>query len=329
MNKALIIKGNDRHTYRLEDSLTMCGVQFRTVSSYEEIPTERCDVVFVDPSVDYDPTSKIQSDIVMFFDCEDSPSDFELGVAFNSMKDNVKYYAKMNWVLDDIEGVKLIGFPIAHVHQVIQIANIEVPEFSYSNAVPFFLGAPTFLGRHTPVEGGGYHSTQDTSSLAMYEDHYMYNQRVDWLLSLRKSNIPYLGGLVFKTDNLTAEWQSKYFGDGVVNLGANPMNRQEFFNTLFNCRVGLNPTGHDRNSWRIYDLMAAGSILISTDLMNQKSLYMPKEYITIKDGEDLGSTLLSVQPDYNDVWHQCQANREVLKSLTPEKILSDFTGQLG
>jgi len=328
MSKVLIIRGEDRHTYRLEQSLVMCGVVAKTVSQYEDIPKERCDIVFVDPSVDYDPTTRIEADMVLFFDCEDAPLDFNMGTAFHCMKDTVKYYAKMNWVGEYIEGLKLVGFPIPHIPQIIEVTDLDIPEFNHNNAVPFFVGTPTFLGRHDPVGGGVYNSTEDTSSLGVHEDHYMYNQRIDWLLSLRKNNIPYFGGLVFKTDNLTIEWQSTYFGKGIEGLGTPPLSRQQFFNTLFNYRVGLNPTGHDRNSWRIYDLMAAGSILVSTDLMEQKSMYMPKEYTTIKDGEDLGKTLLQLQPDYKELWKACQENRKVFKGLTPEKIWYDFMEQM-
>lgn len=328
MLKALILQGDDRHTYRLQQSMTACGYNTQVVSSYKDIPEEHVDVCFLDPSLSYDPSHKIDADVCMFYDCEDAPTDFDLGEVFYSLKDKVHFYAKMNWVGEDIEGVRLIGFPIVNALQLSQVAQAELPEFTYRNAIPFFVGAPTFLGRHEPVEGRPYLSNATTRSLGEYEDHLMYNQRIDWLLSLRENNIPHVGGLVFKGDNLSVEWQSKYFGEGVKDLACNAVNRQEFINALVSNRIGLNPTGHDRNSWRIYDLMATGCILISTEMKGQKALYSPRKVITINDGEDLGSTLLSLQPEYRELWKECQSNREVLSGLTPDKVREDFLLQL-
>tara|TARA_R110000787_G_scaffold27438_2_gene75983 strand:+ start:600 stop:1625 length:1026 start_codon:yes stop_codon:yes gene_type:complete len=328
MVKALILHGTDRHTYRLQQSLQICGIQNITVKNYRDIPRERCDIVFVDPSLPYDPTSRINSDLVCFYDCEDAPTDYEVGIAFEAMKDSIKYYCKMNWVGEDKDGIKLIGFPIASILQLPPVANVQLPEFTSQNAIPFFAGAGTFLGNHDPVKGGVYNSEEGINCLGKYEENTMYNQRIDWLLSLRKNNISYKGGLVFRGDNLSEDWQSKYFGENVIDLKTDQLDRIGFFNNLFKYRIGLNPTGHDRNSWRIYDLMAAGSILVSTDLCNQKALYMPKEIITIKDGEDLGTRLLELQPDYKELWKAHQENRNIIKDLTPDKVWSDFMEQM-
>ena len=328
MVKALILHGTDRHTYRLQQSLQICGIQNITVKNYRDIPRERCDIVFVDPSLPYDPTARINSDLVCFYDCEDAPTDYEVGIAFEAMKDSIKYYCKMNWVGEEKDGIKLIGFPIASILQLPPVANVQLPEFTYQNAIPFFAGAGTFLGNHDPVKGGVYNSEEGINCLGKYEENTMYNQRIDWLLSLRKNNISYKGGLVFRGDNLSEDWQSKYFGENVIDLKTDQLDRIGFFNNLFTYRIGLNPTGHDRNSWRIYDLMAAGSILVSTDLCNQKALYMPKEIITIKDGEDLGTRLLELQPDYKELWKAHQENRNIIKDLTPDKVWSDFMEQM-
>ena len=74
--------------------------------------------------------------------------------------------------------------------------------------------------------------------------------------------------------------------------------------------------------------MAAGSILIWTDSKEQHSMYMPKEYVTIDDGEDLGKKLLSIQPDYYHIWEACQENRKIVAEITPEKAWKDFMGQM-
>ena len=329
--KHLIVKGEDAHTYRLEQSLSQCGQEFQTVEKYEEIPEERVDLAFIDPSLSYDPSPKVNADLMVFYDCEDSPTDYKLGTAYDLLKDSILYYCKMNWMGDTFGKLKLIGFPPAALVSLAKsdIATVDVPPFTHEHAIPFFVGTGTFLGTHTPVKDGVYNndSILDVSSLGKYEDHYMYNQRIDWLLSLRKNNIPHVGGLAFTESNLSLEWQSKYFGKGVAALRTSPMNRQQFFNSLFGYRIGLNPTGHDRNSWRIYDLMAAGSVLITTD-MKHNALYMPKEMVVVKDGEDLGKKLLSIQPDYYHIWEACQENRKIVAEITPEKAWKDFMGQI-
>ena len=63
------------------------------------------------------------------------------------MKDSIKYYCKMNWVGEDKDGIKLIGFPIASILQLPPVANVQLPEFTSQNAIPFFAGAGTFLGK--------------------------------------------------------------------------------------------------------------------------------------------------------------------------------------
>jgi len=333
MTKVLIIRGQDRHTYRLEQTMQMCQVDWKTVTKYEDMyPTEKCDITFVDPSLSYDPTPNINSTHTLFFDCEDGPRDFNPGVAYEAMKDKVNFYAKMNWVENDRgDGIKNIGYPLSVYMNLSQVAAVDIPPFSHNNALPFLVGAGTFIGGYEVEDESLFEKDceLDISSLGLYDDgKWMYNQRVDWLLSLRKSNIPHIGGIVFKTDNLSKEWQSKYFGDGMFNLEVPPIPYNSYIQQLFHNRVGLCPTGHDRMSWRVFDIMAAGAILIWTDSKKQQSMYMPKEYTTIKDGENLGKTLLQLQPDYKELSKACQENRKVFKGLTPEKIWYDFMEQM-
>jgi hypothetical protein len=310
----------------------MCEVEFKTVSNYEDIPSERCDVVFVDPSLKFDPSSKLNSDVIMFFDCEDDPKNFNPGVAYESMKHSVTHYAKMNWVDDDRgDGIKNIGFPLNISLYMSRVASLDLPEFNHNNAIPFFVGTGTFLGGYDLQDVTSFNKDNDLqlSSIGIYDDGKpMYNQRIDWLLSLRKNNIPHVGGMVFKEHNLSKEWQSKYFGEGVMSLEMNPISHNDYLNALVNNRVGLCPTGHDRLSWRVFDIMATGAILIWTDHKNQKSMYMPKEYTTIQDGECVGSKLLQLQPDYKELWRANQENRKVFKELSPDKIRKDFMNQL-
>ena len=291
----LIIKGKDYHTYhRIVPGFQSYGCNVVVKEEYADIPNERFDIIFVDPSVDFDPSNKLNTDVLMFYDCEDSPYDFHSGVAYEVLKDKVVAYAKMNWVEDDRkDGIKNIGFPLYCYKGLYDIANADLPEFSYQFAVPLMICSPTFIGGYKPDPNGVYNSDNDVSCFAKHEtnkpDQVMYNQRIDWLCSLRKNNIFHLGGLTFGVDNLTLDWQSKYFGSGVSKLGFQRVSYGDMINSMVRYRVGLCPTGHERVSWRTFDLMAVGSILVWTDNKEQQSMIMPKEYVTVKDGEDLGT----------------------------------------
>ena len=77
----LIIKGKDYHTYhRIVPGFQSYGCNVVVKEAYADIPNERFDIIFVDPSVDFDPSSKLNTDVLMFYDCEDSPYDFHGGV---------------------------------------------------------------------------------------------------------------------------------------------------------------------------------------------------------------------------------------------------------
>ena len=326
--KILIIKGKDSHTHhRIVPGFQNYGCNVTVTEAYEDIPTEKFDIIFVDPSVDFDPSNKLNTDVLMFYDCEDSPYDFDAGVAYEVLKDKVIAYAKMNWVEDDRkDGIKNIGFPLYCYKNLYQIAYADIPDFSYQFAVPLMVCSPTYIGNYTPVDNGIYNHNKDVSSLVVYNGKKVYNQRIDWLLSLRKNNIFHIGGITFGPDNLSVEAQSSYFGNGVQDLSINRLSYSDMLNAMVRYRIGLCPTGHERLSWRTFDLMSVGAILIWTDNKEQQSMIMPEEYITVKDGEDLGSKLLSIQKDYKDIWKACQKNRERLR-LDDQKVLDIFHSQ--
>lgn len=337
MTKAIIIRGKDRHTYRLEQSLSMCQIEYKTAKDYRDIPREQYDIAFIDPSTDFNPFPKLTADIKVFYDCEDGPKDFTAGLAYHELKHKIEFYAKMNWVDDDRgDGIQNIGFPLTACAKVQAYAeHIDntpaFTEFKPYDAIPIFFGAPTYLGSYTPGRGTyGINKELDVSALGVYDDgDYIYNQRFDWLQSLHKNNIPYFGGIVYGKDNLSLEWQQKYHGKGVELFKSARYNSDDYMKALLlTHKIGLCPAGHDRLSWRMFDIMATGAILIWTDTKKQKSLYMPKEYVTIKDGEDLGTTLLSLQPSYKEIWKACQENKKIFIGLTPDKMWKDFMRQL-
>ena len=74
--------------------------------------------------------------------------------------------------------------------------------------------------------------------------------------------------------------------------------------------------------------MATGAILFWTDVGNQKSLYMPKEFIKVKDGEDIASKILNSHKDFYNMWEAAQENRKIFASLTSEQVMSDFMEQM-
>jgi hypothetical protein len=331
--KILIIKGSDFHTkFRIVPGFSYYGCNVTVVEKYEDLTGERFDLTFVDPSLDFDPTSRLNTDKLMFYDCEDGPTDFKEGEAYNLLKHKVIAYAKMNWVDEDPrnDGILNIGFPLPCYKNLFKVASTYFPEFNYTNSVPIMFASPTFIGRYTPVDNGIYNSSDDINCLAKHdsnlEDEVMYNQRIDWLLSLRKNNIFHIGGISFSEGNLSYDFQSKYFGKNVNNLSVKRISYGDTIKNAIQYRIGLCPTGHERISWRTFDLMATGSILIWTDNKMQKSMIMPEEYITVYDGEDLGSKLISIQKDYKEIWKSCQKNKQLL-NIDNEKVIQIFNNQ--
>jgi hypothetical protein len=326
--RVLIVKGKDRHTIRLQQGLASCGVLIRTATKYEELTNHVYDMAFVDPSFEADISNKIRAHRLFFYDCEDSPTDFFPGTAYYTLKDKVLAYAKMNYIENDRnDGIQNIGFPISAYLNLQSVANY--PQNFDNKFIPFFVGCPTYLGNHIQVAGGKYSSTQYVRCLAEHESgNIMYNQRYDWLLSLKQSNISYRGGIVFQEgNNLSLDFQSKYFGR-VIDFKTNPMNYNDQLHGLIENKIGLCPTGHERLSWRNYDIMATGAILIRTDHKKQLALINPKEYITIKDGEDLGTTLLEIEKNYTELYKAHQTNRDIFKTLDQKKLITLFTDQL-
>lgn len=314
--------------------MRMCGYEVQVVNSEASLRnathSQSIHLVFIDPSITFNPMDAINDPYILsFYDCEDAPTDYNIGTVYKDIAQHIPYYTKMNWVGEKYDGKKLVGFPNVQLMQTIPVAQAEISEFTNFNAIPFFVGTGTFLGDYTPVDkyGRGYCSNDSVSSIVPYQDKVLYNQRIDWLLSMQEYNIPYVGGIVFKGDNLSKEWQSKAFGEGVQQLEHPGLDRTAFFNHLFNFRIGLNPTGHDRNSWRIFDLMAAGSIIYDTEQRGIQGLYMPKIKFTVRDGHSLGERITQDRLYMKEMWKESQVNREIIASLTPEKMRKDFEEQ--
>jgi hypothetical protein len=352
--KVLLLIGKDAHNYRLimglrmanpdielftseisdtHNSVELSNPRFRLWSSCNtEYEGKHFDLVLVDPSYPKDRRGDFTFDRLGFFDCEDAPEHDDYwaevynGVAYHVFKDDALFYAKMDYPSKPREdGIKYIAFPIEPYMGLAQVANAEIPEFTHMNAVPFFQGSPSYLRDVESFKG-----PQKSGDIYFVDDipgGNMYNQRFQWLQSLENNNIPYDGGIVFmEAECLSLEYQSKHFGN-VAKFSRDYIDRNTFFNKAVRNRIGLNPAGNDRNSWRLYDLMAIGSIIVTGET-DMRSLYAPKEFIKVKDTEDLGTVLRNIQPEYKEMAKASKANRELLANLTPEKVWKDFMGQI-
>tara|TARA_R110000851_G_scaffold229758_1_gene382466 strand:+ start:23384 stop:24451 length:1068 start_codon:yes stop_codon:yes gene_type:complete len=354
--KVLLLIGKDRHNYRILRGLLISNPNIELftsdISDTYESPDlnnatfsiwNRCrtdykgkhfELVMVDPSYPIDRRGSFTFDRLGFFDCEDSPDHDYDGEAYNLFKDDATFYAKMDYPLETREdGLKYIAFPIDTYLSLNSVANVDLPEFTHQNATPSFLGSPSYLGKpqtriEKPQMAGDIYFAND-----LPDGDFWYNQRYQWLQSLQDNNIPYEGGVVFLAEagGISLKYQSEHFGN-VAKFKKDYIDRNSFFNMAIRSRIGLNPAGNARNSWRMYDLMAIGSIILTTDTeavdSGMKSLYSPKEFIVVKDTDDLGSVLRGIQPAYKELAKASKENRKVLADLTPEKVWNDFLAQI-
>jgi hypothetical protein len=336
--KCGILRGNDYHTYRLSQGLMACGIKVEYLTGTKVAPNTY-DIVFVDPSY----SESVQKDIgkrVLFFDCEDDPRHFDPGPAYESLKDHVDFYAKLVYVEDDRgDGIKNIAFPIVNFLQLADFAKNDFSEIPYSFS-PIFVGVPTWYTCVSELRKGsyGYDEEQDIKSLIRLpkekiglDGHQIsYNQRVDWFLSMEKKGTPVRGGLVFKEEEecYSEDYIANLFGEGVRKWKHPPISYQQNLISLLQNKIALCPTGHDRISWRTFDIMATGSILFWTEVEDRKMLYMPQFHVEVKDGEDIGTKIANLESDFEKLLEESQANREVLKSLTPKKVREDFLKQV-
>lgn len=331
MSKILIIKGRDVHTSRMMYGFLNCGNEVTVIEKYEELNGSYYDIIFIDPSVKFDPSSKLNCNYLMFYDCEDSPYDFYPDLAYFTLKDKIKYYAKMNFVENDRnDGIKNIAFPLPIYNQIINTSKYDFMNFEEKYCKSFLLGHGTYIGNYK-IQNGYYNCSKDIFSIGMAYNNgkidFLYNQRIDWILSMIKNNIPYVGGLVFGNNNMSLEWQSKHFGN-VEKIKCEYMPWIETFKQHALNKIGLCPTGHERLSWRIFDLMASGSIIFWTDNKKQQSLIMPEEYITVPDGIDFAEIYFENEKNFKEIWKASQKNKELMASLTSEKIMDKFFKQL-
>lgn len=330
----LIIRGKDVHTCRIEAGFANLGCSVKTVTEFTETSTTNCDIVFIDPSYEGRLPNRFDSKHVLFYDSEDSPYHFAYGSAYESLKDSIKFYAKMNYVDNDRnDGIKNVAFPLPIYGALQSIASQSFCNFDDLSAKPCFIGHGTYIGKYQPVKNGWYSCRDDATSIGYAYNNgrvdFLYNQRLDWLMSAKQDGISVHGGIVFDgNDNLSLDWQKKHFGQGVQQFSHPPISWQESFDLYNRRKIALCPTGHERISWRIFDLMAAGAVIFLTDLCGQKSLFMPKEYITVKDGDRFSSVFESNRANMKNLWKAAQANKQFIQELNADRVLQQFFSQL-
>lgn len=326
----LFILGKDVHYGRIFLGFAACHASIAHLKDVDvtgDIYNRFYDIIFIDSSANLNKYD-FNCNHIIFFDTEDDPRHFNPGSAYYNYKEQVKFYAKMNYVPDDrLDGIKNIAIPL-NIYTELAAATEFKTKFDPDSFMPYLRASPTYIGKYKMIPYGKYSKDLNRGifSLGIHESgDILYNQRVDWILSLDKHKIKHDAGIVFSTDNCTIDWQEQYFGR-ISELKANRVNWYELIVQLGNKGIGLCPTGHERMSWRLFDIMSIGSILVWTDNHLQTNLYMPKEFITVKDGEELGPIIGSL--NLKETWDLHQSNRDVLRGLTPKRMLDDFMDQL-
>lgn len=349
MENILVVIGSERHAYRLLAGLSMfpdlnittnepCknreldpDINAPSKSLWEKYSNrnyanKRYDIAFVDSSFE-GRTDDIKSDMFILFDCGDKPNhpilDNTEGRAYHELKDKSSAYATFSYDEDFVcaDKLKRIAFPITPYLSLNHISKAETTDWNSINSVIHFYGAPTHLYSYGKLDGDSFTAVDE-------EDRNVFNQRYKWLSQLDDYNIPFDGGLVFQDGgHLKPEYQESLFPGVTKFLRPRHDYRQSLIKHLAQFKVGLCPAGHQRNSWRLYDLMATGSIIYRTDT-KYRFLYEPKHQWVVKDDDHLGDIYLRDIKDFKEMYKASQDNREVLSKLTPEIIWKDFKNQI-
>lgn len=337
MQERILVLYNEKsnHTIRLLQGLIACGKQPLVCNSIQDPNiNNHYDMVFVDVAFDQDLEGKLHADCIIPFDAEDDPNFFEPGIGYESIKDKCKFYAKLVYTnpSSNLDGLKYIAIPIHHFLTCAKFS--EVPEFTERQDTPMFVGSPAYLNFWISKKHHKYCKHEDFNPISYWpnDDSWLYSQRFDWLETLKRDNERYHGGIVFKNDPKdihSIEFQSKAFGPAVANHALNGyIPPDTLLKHHLASKYALAPTGHDRYSWRIFDIMAAGSILLCTDLGSRTMLYNPKAKYTVSDGESITNALTQVRLESKELLDASRENREVFKGLTPTILWRDFKAQM-
>ena len=334
MSKIVVVKGPDRHTHRLIGGLTACDQEVLLLDSTDAgIP--EADYYFVDYQYNKDISSKLAGKATFLYDTEDSASEFDPGIAYVTLKSKALAFCKMTYHKNDVANrfLKRIAFPLELYLQLSSLA--KQPISNRTNMCPSFIGMPTFIGRYNEHVHDRKFDPKDNpceTGLGMYSDILLYNQRFQWLWDLEKEKMPWSGGIVFDSttgSNTGLEFQRKIYGDDILNFKTNRLSFTEGLQLLAQDGIALCPTGHERNSWRVYSAMALGCVIYLTDIKDQTNLYMPKVYNTVLDSERISDALNhNIKTDTVHYLSAAKSNKEILAKLTPSIMWKDFLDQL-
>jgi len=341
----IVLRGEEEHHfYRLGNGLDGCkkeggfGALIKGQPNFEDnlkyIKSKKYKIAFVEASTDLDLSEVINADRIILFDCEDDPYHFDPKKAYYSLKDKCEFYAKL--VYDSTkpvneDGLKYINIPLDNFTRLREVANIPLEKKSLDR--PCFCGVPSYKNFWEPKDEDYYCVTKEFNPVAQFEsdNSLIYNQRLDWLVTLAENKVPANGAVVFNEDPNHphgVEFQAKHFGERIRDFGMEGMPPHTLLTYLLLSKIGLAPTGHDRYSWRVFDLMATGCILLATDLGERRMLYNPKCKVNVHDGENIMEVLERVKSREKMLLDSHLQNREVLKDITPERMWSDFLKQM-
>jgi hypothetical protein len=320
---------------RLLSGLKSCGINVADLTSTKE---SNVDLLFIDPSCKED-TYIPKADKYVFFDCEDMTDFFATGPVYDLLKHKVKNYVKYIYNSDITldPKIKISSFPVRRYVEIGDIAR-HIPEVSKLDK-SFICCTPTWGGFDKEKEKSKIQNLERLKNkegitpinVTKDKKYALYSQRIDWLNSIRSSELPFEGGIVFYKDNgpYTLENVEDLFPGSLSTFTTNPQTYTQMLNSSIRSLFLLNPTGHDRISYRTFDIMAVGSINVSTDVGSLKAMYMPPVSLIIKDEDDISQVLMSLSlEDKKSLLKESQKNVDLAKSLTPEKIKTDFLNQL-
>ena len=284
------------------------------------------DLIFIEASCK-DVSSKIGTAKTILVDLEDDPAEFDPGPAFFALKDKSLAYGKL--VIEEGSPVSDLPEIMLPVAPYLWFNNVCEAERSLEqNYEPFFRGVGSFIGKYNlkfpkSLLNLDSNPSGDVKFLGVtWDNNWVYSQRYQWLLQFEKAGVEGDLGIVWGGSNQTLEWQTEHFGN-VARFGKERISYEESIRKTLSHNSICLPTGYSQWSFRNYDAVACGSVMLSTDYGKKRMLYEPVVYQKVLDHENIVDfyNLNLKAKDFAE-------NREVLKGLTPEKVWDKFLKQL-
>lgn len=269
---------------------------------------------------------------IYFYDCDDNPDFFKFGTTYNYLKDRAVGFIKMvldpticySKFLGERLGHRLFTFPVKEAIQAVLHAKTFSFRKKKKSQIPFFLGTPTWIEK--PDDLHTLTLNPEFSYLPCIGPNkdgvLMYNQRLHWLSLLNLARSTHSGVYnVFGNNSCYALLNvSQMFGSDASYFYTHMRLGQEYRNLLLQSKIALNPAGHDRFCFRMYDIMTHGNILVSTDMSKREAFLMPRSIIQVKDdGSDLLDIIENCNTKSNELLAQARTNQIYLDSFNRPK----------